>query len=883
MLYDVLGDAVNLAQRLESAAPVGEIYAGESTVAITKDRFEFEQVGELTLKGKSQPVTAYRLLGERRRRRAGRPAAPRVERALVGRGEELASAERVLARLREGRSSLIALTGEPGVGKSRLTEEIESHAAHRSMRWMLTRCVSYGGGLAYWPYAELLRAFAGIERTDPPETGAAALRRALRRIGASDTIPYLARMMGLPPPDDCEDVSELEPEAFRRELHGAVARWATAVARQGRLVIAIEDFHWADSSSIELTKEVVRTLERVPVALLISGRPEAAAALDEIAAQVAEDARCVVRLVALGPDHTAEMVENILGAPPPADLIPFVAERAAGNPFFIEELLRSLQDTGALYQADGLWRMEAGFDAAAVPPTVEGVLSARLDMLPQEVSTVLQVGSVIGRRVLVPLLRKVLDEQVDLDRKLDELVEGGFLAPSGAAGASGPATADVLVFHHALVQDVAYARMLRRRRRELHLKVAQAGEELYGSGDDVVDLLARHLYLGGAGIEAVDVLVRAGERARRLFANEEAILHFEHAAEVSQVDLERWPPIAMSLADLYELSGRYDKALSVFAEVRERSDDVRGWCGAAAALRVRGEYTSALDLIAQRIALGDFAVMELSQLLLEEGSTLAAAGRYREAIQSLSAGLDAAGSRRNATIGTLLLQMARAETVERELEAALAHALDAQQLFEELGDIRGMVRAHRTIAAARHLMGQLDEAAAALRKGLELAERLGAAEEMGACLINLGFVELDRGALPEAIACDRRAIEQFERIGAGAGRAIGYGNIAVKLTVVGDLDEAESYCKKALEFARSIQHSHTVADATRTLGTIRVRQGRYAEAVTLAEEAAALFNEMGVSAEASDSLKVAAEALDCVGEWERASDTRSRARELAGA
>ncbi|MDX6369953.1 MAG: hypothetical protein QOG93_1455, partial [Gaiellaceae bacterium] len=524
MDYAVLGDSVILAQRLESAAPPGETYASEATVQLTNGEFEFEPVGLLELKGKAQPVSAWKLLGFRA---AGRRAA---ETQVIGRELELA---RVTSYL-ESPQGVLLVTGEPGLGKSRLVDAARAEASARGLAWLETRCLSYGAALPYWPYTELLRTVA-----DRPED------------------PHFDRLLG------GDQLADVEPEAFSRGLYDAFARWLGAL---DGAVIAIEDLHWADASTLALTGALARS----GVSLLLSARPDVD--LSDVPGERIE-------LAPLGAESAAAIAAATLGGKPQRELEALLVERTGGNPFFVQELARALRDTGRIVARNGAWRLAGEIQAEDVPPTIEGVLAARIDLLHRSAAEALSTASVIGRRVPLQLLQAVAPAVQTT--ALEQLVAAGLLDR---------AEGDEVSFHHALVQDVAYGRLLRRRRRELHLRVADVAESLYGAGDDVIDLLARHLYLGGAGEKAVASLVRAGERAARLYANEEAIVHFARAADLVPEDAE----IRLRLGDLHELVGNYDYALVAYEAVLSGSPgDVRAWRGLAATYRKRGEYLNA--------------------------------------------------------------------------------------------------------------------------------------------------------------------------------------------------------------------------------------------------------------------------------------------------
>jgi adenylate cyclase len=832
MDYAVLGDSVILAQRLESAAPSGETYVSDSTRQLASARFDFESVGELTLKGKAEPVPAWRLLGKRTSDQ------PQRARRLIGRDRELATGQAAIDALMQGRGGVLTVTGEAGVGKSHLTEEIGRHAAASSARWLQTRCLSYGSALPYWPFAELLRTHA---------------------LDAS-TNPFFARLLGVAG----DALGELEPEAFRRGLHDAFRAWLRDTADDAPTIVVVEDVHWADASSIALLGDVVHLSAESPLLLYLVARPESEEVLDGLV-----PARHAIRLEPLAADDLEALLAGLLGTTAPSGLARFVAARTGGNPFFAEELVRSLLEGGTLVLQDGSWRMGAGWDERRVPSTIEEVLSARIDSLPRSAASVLQTASVIGRRVGFDLLRAVHEPASDVDEAIVRLVDAGMLDHDSDE------RVDQVVFHHALVQDVAYSRLLRRRQRAIHGRVAEVAEQLFGSGDDVIDLLARHLYLAEAGEKAVGYLLRAASRAKQLFANDEAILHFSRAAKLAPNDAE----IKLELADLHELVGNYAEALDLYSGVRDASGDVRAWRGIAATLRKQGEYAKALEVVDDAFVAGDFEKDALLPLWLEQGWTLSVAGRFEQAIDVLEVGLAAAGERSDAVVGHLLLQLARAKTVDGRVTEALEHGIGARQLFEQHGDLRGLATVCRILGDTYRRSDDLDSAAAALREGLALAERVGSAEEIGGCLINLALVEMRRGALADAIAYNRKAIEEFERFGNASGRAQGYANLAWALAQNGDLGESLVYCERALDLAQTIGHSLTIADVYDTMALVRLKEGDVTRAIEQAEEAAALYLEMGAAPQAADSLELAAKAWEFIGENERARATRARARE----
>jgi tetratricopeptide (TPR) repeat protein len=680
------------------------------------------------------------------------------------------------------------------------------------------RCVPYGAGLPYRPYLQLLAQAVGASIQDRPERIADALD-ALPVEGATRR-PWLARLLGAP----SAETEGLAPEAIQRGVHLAFADLFRALAHDGPLAICLEDVHWLDAASLGLTEELVRLCDTEPLLLHLTGRPDANDVLAQILPDDGDGTCLRLDLQALDEAAVTELASDLLGEMAQPALVQELIARTSGNPFFVEELLRSVAGAAGTAPLDAL---------RDLPPTIEGVLSARIDELGSSARTVLGVASVIGRTVHLPLLRETSFAVAAVADGLPELVDTGFLDPD-------PDGADSLLFHHALVQDVAYGRLLRKQRRILHQDIAEAAERLWGSGDDHVALLARHHYLAETE-RAFDLLERAGEVARRVFANEEAILHLRRAVELAGVGdpgprLER---VLLQLARLLELTGAYEEALGLYERLQTITGSVEAWRGIVSTQRLQGRYPAAFASLAAAFDHVDAGSAGVATLWLELGRTHVEASQFREAATALQSGLEACG-RSGRVGGELLMNLALAESYLGDDLGALATARAAEQILAGTEASVEEVTVLRIIGDIQYALGQHADAAATLRRGLELAEQVGSVEELGGCLINLGMVELARGDLDAAIECDRRALEEFERVRHGFGRAAAHGNLAEKLLHAGRHEEATRTCERALELARDLDDPIVLADVLRTRASLHLAADEPEAGARCAQEAADL-------------------------------------------
>ncbi|HXG75709.1 MAG TPA: ABC transporter substrate-binding protein [Gaiellaceae bacterium] len=522
--YAAFGDTVNTAARLQGAAEPGALLVDEATRRLVEPLFEWGAETELELKGKRLPVVAHRLLGARVEAAKPRGLAG-VDTPLVGRERELERVRESLAALTAGRGGVLLVTGEAGIGKSRLLAE-----ARRSydILWLEGRCVSYGESLPYWPFRDLVREWLGVALADPELRVRVRLRRAVSELFGErelEIYPYLCALLSLAPePDAAARLADLSPEALQYRTFEVVETLLERLAAERPLTVLLDDLHWADSTSVQLVERLLRIGERAAVLLVAAQRDDRdhpSWHIRELAAREVPHLLTEIALEPLSGDAQRELLEAAVGAGTlPPDLEERVLAAAEGNPFYLEELLRSLIDAGAVVREDGAWRFdhEVQFE---VPPTVERVVLARIDRLPETCREVLTAASALGRHFGTALLEAVLDGTDGLEGALHELQRLDLLR------ATRRWPQPEFRFKHALIQESAYRTLLPDRRRTLHRAAAEWIERHYeGAESEVLGLLAHHWLEAADEDKAIAYLTRAGDTARLAWALDEAIEHY---------------------------------------------------------------------------------------------------------------------------------------------------------------------------------------------------------------------------------------------------------------------------------------------------------------------------------------------------------------------
>jgi len=547
--FTVIGDAVNVAARLKAAATDDAIYVGSETHRYTREEFEFGPLPPLVLKGKERPVPAWQLLSEHERVHRRRVAVS--ERAifspLVGRERELAEIAQAVQHLVHGSGGIVGVVGDAGIGKSRLmTEVFELPALEQAQVLEARSLLSIGQGLSFHPFIDLLRHWAGIGEEDAPHDASAKLAGAVRDLLPDDfeeVLPFIARLMGLRIGGElAERVQGLEGEAMEELIFKSMRELLERLARRRPLVLLFEDLHWADQSSINLLESLLRVVESAPVLILAVGRPHFPDTLDRLlaAARGAHASQLVeVPLQRLTDQQCDALIQNLLKT----DDLPYatralIVRKADGNPFYIEEVIRSFIDTGAVEHRGGRFHCTEKIDTVDVPGTIQEVVMARVDRLEEAPRHVLQIASVIGRSFYHRILADVVGPTEALDAELAQLKDKQLILERSSRGTAAvrrrmlEAELEYL-FTHALAQEAIYESLLQRTRKELHGRVARSIEAVFA--DRLVDfygMLAYHYSRGEELEKAEEFLFKAGEEAARSAASSEALTFFRDASQL---------------------------------------------------------------------------------------------------------------------------------------------------------------------------------------------------------------------------------------------------------------------------------------------------------------------------------------------------------------
>jgi predicted ATPase/class 3 adenylate cyclase len=824
----VMGDAVNLGSRLKDLALRGEIKVSGPVYRATRYLFEYETCEPVAVKGIGIPVKVYRP-----RREKDVPDPKRgiqgLRSPLLGRASELARLKARVEALLRGKGGAAFVLGDAGLGKTRLWEELKAAIARQRLPVILLegRCLAYGEAVPYWPFLQVLRTIYGIADRDSREAVEEKLLARTRAVLPEtwpDAAPYLGYMLGVHFGNGGLDakIRNLEAQELKAQIALSVRVLLAALFRDQPVLLGIEDFHRMDPASLELLDFLFESPGSFPMLLLALARPEKERegykARERFKARLGEECTEIL-LAPLSGEDSGRFVDHLLSAPGlPEEARRRILARAEGNPFFLEETVRSLIDAQALTFRSGAWVPAPDLGAFTLPETVQAVIAARMDKLEKDVREVLQVAAVIGRNFQVQVLGELCGlDGLMLTLYLAELEEREYIRE---------ATRDPVLgytFHQPLVQEVAYHSLLKTRRRELHRRAGEVIEALNGDRlEDSTELLAYQYSRGDDPGKAVLWLSRAGRKAQERYANEEAIAYFQEAARVlsdgppgDEQELSRtWE----ALGEIHFLKGDYERARTFYRDAEPGArEDPRARTRLARKIanvsQSQGRYQEALALyneVDQALAKGGAAdQVERADCMISRCWIYCVLGEFGKAIREGEEGLsqlafaglldDPAREERRVqrTRARGYLTLGTAFSKNGETDRAIELYTQNLELSRKLGDKQAIGKACNHLGNEYHTKGDAERALAMYWEYLALSREIGYKKGIAVASNNMGYVYEGLGQRDKALELYRIYVASSEEMGYARGIAIGCGNLGGLFLEAGDLDKAGEYLERA--------------------------------------------------------------------------------------
>lgn len=860
MNYTAIGDTVNLARRLQEASRPGTIVVSEAVFQQTRALFNFEALPPLALKGINRPVAGFLALGLKREPEPARGLAG-LRAPMIGRGAELGqirSSVEAMTVSRQGR--LLIISGEAGLGKSRLLAELRGSLEGGPAQYVEGHSLTYRRSAAYWIFADALRSLLGVTPHRPTAQVAQQLAdRVARAAGpqAGEVLPYLEQLLALPPSDRqaASRLQALEAGRLREQTFLAVRELLLAEARRQPMVLVLEDLHWADDVSLDLLVSFFDALPAAPLLIIGTTRPNVDGALGglfERAERRLGERYTLLRLQTLSPGDSERLLLELMSVDSlPADLRDQMLQRAAGIPFYLEEILRMLIDSGQLRSEAGRWQIAPHMDVSAlgVPETLQDLILARFDRLAEAERHALQAAAVIGRQFSRELLSAVLAiapaqlgtrpleaGEPQLETTLQLLTTREFIVP--LPHAPGPE----YEFRHALVSEAIYSTLLRRSRSELHGFVGEAMERVYaGQLDQHIEVLARHYAWSPRLDRAVHYLILAGQKAARGYAVEQARSHYEQALALLP-DVPHSPPqvlaINAGLGDALFFIGDYEAA-------RER------YRLALAALPVEPAPAERESLARERSALE----RKLSR-------TFERQGQHEEALDSLAAaqlaletpGIDAPVERASLLhdIGWIHFRRGNLGQAQQLLQAAL-ELVEGTDAYDVIASI------YNRLGGLAYSLGDWTQCASFVRKSIAIREAIGDVLSLADSFNNLGVLEIEMGLFDSALDNLSRCLALKRRQGQSDGIAIALNNLGLLHVRRGELGEARAALSQALETARQIGYTSLLGSILMHFGEFHLAGGDWEAAAQALLQGSELFQGLGVPDQLLEIYRLLAE------------------------
>ncbi len=828
--YTAIGDSVNLARRLQEAAPEDTILVSESVYRTTRSLVDYQELNGLKLKGYQSGVTGYQLLGLKSA--PGRARGIKgLHAPMVGREAELQQVNRALDDLSQAHhGQMVTLIGEAGIGKSRLTAEFKSRINPDQVALLEGQSLTYRKSVSYWIFLEIIRDYL---RVPPGNSKTEIHEKLLEMTGellgseSSRVLPLFEKLFNLEPSDPIasQRLNYLDAEQLRQQNFIAIRNLLLAIADQQPLVVILEDLHWADEISLDLLSFLIEAINDHSLMILAITRPMPEGTLDQVLdlAQQHLGERCAtIHLDSLSEQQSDQLLFGLLGVSGiPEQVRAQIIQRASGVPFYIEETLRMLIDKQILVQDSGEWKLDAEVDLdLEVPENLQDLILTRFDRLPAQQRSLLQTASVIGREFSTELVIEVmnLDDQVNLKSLLSALVEKAFILPAEDHSYQG------YLFRHVLTSDAVYRTLLRKDRSNLHGRVANSIEQVFAEQlDSQVEVLAGHYLRSEFLDKALHYLILAGLKSAREYANLQAQRYFEEArnllGDIEHSAEQAWQ-VWLGLGDVLVFIGEYEAARSCYIELVGSYISSQGkefssrqhvvYRKIATTYERQGEFDQALEQLEianQKLqSLRNSSPVARAQILNDQGWIHFLRGNFQDARSSLQAALDlVAGSEELSVVASINNRLGAVSYQLREYKQAASYVRESLELRKMLGDLSGEARLNNNLGLLGLMSGDLHSAESNFYQSLELLEKVGDTEGIALANINLGLVKYD----------------------------------------LGDYESAQVHLEKAVSVSERIGHRFYLGLGEMYLGRLESAQGKFEHADGLLDQSQVIFDELG--------------------------------------
>jgi predicted ATPase/class 3 adenylate cyclase len=830
MEYTVIGDGVNLAARLEKVATARQCVIGENTYRQVKGKIKLKKLKPVMVKGKSKPQNVYLIMG--RMEDAGKPSSLRSGSIkLVGRMAEMEGIKQSIDAVVNSKGRVVAITGDPGVGKSRVAKELELLAKDKGFRFTKGKCYSYSNNIAYLPFVRQLTQLFSIEERDSSERKQEKIQEILHSFDLTDFEPFLGSLLGL----KYAEAEDLDPEKRKRKTFEGIQELYIRQSRKNPLAIAFEDLQWADTLSLELLEHLVEIVPNEALLICADFRPELA--LPFIAKPQCHN----INLRPLEKQETWQMISALSSVSDVDDAVfNKLVERTEGNPLFIEEVVRHLISR-RLVKRDGENLVPSKrFGKMTLPNTVSSVVLGRIDKLGEELRRTLQYAAVIGKEFDRAILAKLLKESEEkIQQMLDNLEHFEGLLYSKLVD-----TRRIYEFHSTTTHEAAYSTLLKQRRKELHGKVARTLEGEYKENLFMhLEDLAHHYYNSSDQDKAVNYLHKAGDKSRGLYANHEALEFYEKCLTVlkaikqsKDIFLET-AEILATQSSIYRLIGEMDRALkninkSIKILSKEKNNPAyRKYMLESGIIHAMlGETNIALTLWkrvytdANKYYDNEAIALSLQNqglLCFRNGDAEKAIQNYQLAIKSFNERTD------KKHLARLYSNIAQAYEMKGDIEKSLEYYQNALNIAKEINYLEGIAAYNNNLGPLFLTGGEMERAEESLSIAYNMAKKIGDRRTESLSSGNIGIIKALTGEYHKALEYFENCYKISLEIGDIGQQKNMLDNIGSIHQIWGNAKQAIEHHSSALDIVRKVNDRHSEMEILRNLGLDYIISGNY--------------------------------------------------------